>query len=73
MGEPFSDQHFHRIGNILDTRYDREHVQAVLLPEMLIKMYKDFLYIDSRKKAEEMMNNVGSFPIEESVDFGESE
>ena len=73
MGEPFSDQHFHRIGYILDNRYDREHVQAVLLPEMLIKMYKDFLYIDSRKKAEEMMNNVGSFPIEESVDFGECE
>ena len=33
----------------------------------------DFLYVDSRKKAEEMMNNVGSFPIEDSVDFGECE
>ena len=50
---------------------DSEHVEAVLLPEMLIKIYEDFLGIESRTKAEEMIKNIGSLPTEEDLSFSE--
>jgi hypothetical protein len=48
---------------------DTEHVKAVLLPEMLIRIYKDFLGIESRTKAEEMIKNIGSLPSEDDISF----
>ena len=50
---------------------DSEHVEAVLLPEMLIKIYEDFLGIESRTTAEEMIKNIGSLPTEEDLSFSE--
>jgi hypothetical protein len=65
IGEPFTMEQFRKLVNKLFA--DIEHVKAVLLPEMLIKIYKDFLGIESRTKAEEMIKNIGSLPSDDDL------
>ena len=72
IGEPFTMEQFNLVRKLVHELFaDREHVQAVLLPEMLIKIYKDFLGIESRTKAEEMIKNIGSLPSEDDLSFSD--
>ena len=70
IGEPFTMEQFNLVRKLVHELFaDTEHVQAVLLPEMLIQIYKDFLGIESRTKAEEMIKNIGSLPSDDDISF----
>ena len=61
IGEPFTDDQFYFVGKTLKEMYkDTKHIQAVLFPEMLIKIYRDFLQIPGIREAENMIKNPGS-------------
>ena len=72
IGEPFTMGQFSLVRKLVNELFDDgERVEAVLLPEMLIKIYKDFLGIESRTRSEEMIKNIGSLPNEEDLSFGD--
>jgi hypothetical protein len=72
IGDPYTDEQFCLIAKLTEDIFkDKEHVQAVLLPELLIKMYKDFLHISSKEEAVSMIQNPGSLSPEDDVSFGD--